>query len=244
MHARSRRPGSSRSRATSPPSPYRRALPAEADLPEDPLHLRLDFHQETVVLHDYAESATRTRLVSALDVAHALARELDLTTGLLPPGALWWAKTATGVRVAVWCEPRVWTVRLRERYDAPPERLRLPMPGLVFVCLAGGQAPFVFAATRRPCSANDQLYGCPTYNVYPTGRVCAGTHVFPTDPARVPGSFFESHFSAAGGTGGGKSRRHPEDVGQLWAELRGRREYPCDDLIPQLRVADALRIGE
>ena len=31
-------------------------------------------------MHDYAESVTRTRLVSALDVAHALASELDLDT--------------------------------------------------------------------------------------------------------------------------------------------------------------------
>ena len=42
----------------------------------------------------------RTKLVSALDIAHALARELDLETGLLPSDALWWAKTASGVRVS------------------------------------------------------------------------------------------------------------------------------------------------
>jgi len=83
----------------------------------DPLQLRLDFHQESVVLHDYAEGRTTVRLVSALDVAHALASELDLTTGLLPRDALWWARTSTGTRVAVWREPAVWTVRLRERPD-------------------------------------------------------------------------------------------------------------------------------
>jgi hypothetical protein len=51
---------------------------------EDPLRLRLDFHSESIVLHDYAGAAVTTKRVSALDVAHALARELDLTTGLLP----------------------------------------------------------------------------------------------------------------------------------------------------------------
>lgn len=45
-------------------------------------------------------------------------------------------------------------------------------------------------------------------------------------------------------TARGKSRRHPEDVGRLWAELDGRAEFPLDDLEPQLRVADAMRIGE
>ncbi len=226
------------------PSPYRWALPLEAEVEEDPLRLRLDFHAESVLVHDYAGGVVRTKLVSALDVAHALARELDLSTGLLPPDALWWAKTARGVRVAVWREPRVWTLRLRERYDAPPRRLRLPLPGLVFVCRPARQAPYVFAATRRPRSVDDELCHCPTFNVFPSGRVCPGSHVFPANPARVPEEFFRSYFSATGDTARGKSRRHPEDIGRLWAELDGQRAYPCDDLVPQLRVADALRIGE
>jgi hypothetical protein len=108
----------------------------------------------------------RTRLVSALDVAHALARDLDLDTGLLPPDALWWARRASGVRVAVWREPRVWTVKLRERYDAPPRRLRLPMPGLVFVCMPGGQPPYVFAAPTRPRTVDAELCHCPTYIIW------------------------------------------------------------------------------
>jgi len=114
------------------------------------------------VLREYQQGHARTRVVSALDVAHALARELDLATGVLPEGALWWAKTASGVRTAVWRTPRVWTVRVRERYDAPPRRLRLPMPGLVFVAMPGRQAPYAFAAKARPRSPDDQLYACPT----------------------------------------------------------------------------------
>jgi hypothetical protein len=35
-----------------------------------------------------------------MDIAHALASELDLDTGLLPPDALWYAKTAVGVHLA------------------------------------------------------------------------------------------------------------------------------------------------
>ena len=185
----------------------------------------------------------RTRLVSALDVAHALAGGLDLASGVLPPGALWWARTAAGERTAVWREPRVWRVRLRERFDAPPRRLRLPMPGLVFVCLPGRQAPYVFAAEGRPRGPGDELFHCPTYNVFATARVCTGSHLFPADPARVPEEFFRSHFSATADTAGGKSRRHPEDVGALWAELDGRDAFPLDDLVPALRVADAFRVG-
>lgn len=224
-------------------SPYRWALPAEAEVRADPLRLRLDFHGESVVLHDYGGGVVRTKLVSALDVAHALARELDLDTGLLPPEVLWWSRTSGGERVAVWREPRVWTVRLRERYDAPPRRLRLPLPGLVFVCLPARQAPYVFAAQARPKTPDDQLYHAPAYNVFSSGRVCTGSHAFPSDPARVPEEFFRSYFSATGDTARGKSRRHPDDVGALWAELDGQRTFPLEDLVPALRVADALRIG-
>ena len=197
-----------------------------------------------MVLHEYGRGRARTRLVAALDVARALAGELDLTTGLLPPDALWWARTASGVRVAVWREPRVWTVRLRERYDGPARRLRLPMPGLVFVCPPAGQPPCVFAAKRRPRSPDDQLYRCPTYNVFPSGGVCVGTHAFPADAGRVPEEFFRSYFSSAGGTAAGKSRRHPDDVGLLCAELDRQPTFPLDDLVEQLRVADAMRLGE
>ena len=61
MPARSPRPGSSRSRATTPVSPYRQALPAEAELPDDPLCLRLDFHQESVVMHEYGKGGVKAR---------------------------------------------------------------------------------------------------------------------------------------------------------------------------------------
>lgn len=88
MPARSPNAGSSRFRTTSrrklSPFPYRWALPPEADVREDLLRLRLDFHSESVVLLDYAGGVVRTKLVSDLDVAHALARELDLASGVLP----------------------------------------------------------------------------------------------------------------------------------------------------------------
>jgi hypothetical protein len=211
---------------------------------EDPLRLRLDFHEESVVLHDYADGLTRVKLVAAVDVARALAGGLDLTSGLLPPEALWWASTPAGTRVAVWRAPRIWTVYLRERHDAPPRRLRLPMPGLVFVCLLGRQAPFVFAAPARPRSPDDPLFRCPAFNVFDSGRVCPGTHAFPADPARVPEDFFTSLFSVTADTARGKSQRYPDDIGRLWAELHGQPAYPVADLVPHVRVADAMRLGE
>ena len=207
----------------------------------DPLRLRLDFHDESVILHDYGERVVRTKRVSALDVAHALARELDLDTGLLPPDTLWWARTSSGVRVAVWRGSGVWTVRLRTSYDGEPREYRLPMPGLVFVC--DHAAPYVFAAKARPTSPEDQLFHAPAFNVFPTGGVCTGTHTFPAEPERVPEAFFESYFAAGHGSGHGRSRSHPDDLLALWEELDGRQEFPLDDLVPVLRVVDAMRLG-
>lgn len=225
--------------------PFVRVLPRDAEIEPDPLQLRLDFHRESTIRYDYAGGRVKVAFVSALDVAHALASELDLTTGILPPDTLWLAKTGTGTRLALWVPPQGRTVRLRERYDAPPRRLRLPFPGLVFLLLPDGQAPYVFAATERPASPTDQLFHAPAYNIFDSGRVCAGTHRFPTDPAKVPASFFASYFSAAMDTARRKSQRHPEDVGKLWAELHAAKAttYPTDDLIPHLSVADAMRIG-
>jgi hypothetical protein len=79
---------------------------------------------------------------------------------------------------------------------------------------------------------------------FDSGRVCTGTHRSPADPAQVPEAFFESHFNVTADTRRGKSRRHPDDIGKLWVELDGRTAYPLDDLVEQLTVADALRLGE
>jgi len=235
-----------RQRIASPPDdPFLRVLPRDAEVEPDPLQLRLDFHRESTIRYDYAGGRVKVALVSALDVAHALASELDLTTGILPSDTLWLAKTGTGTRLALWVPPQVHTVRLRERYDAPPRRLRLPFPGLVFLTLPDGQAPYVFATPARPASTADTLFHAPAFNVFDSGRVCAGTHRFPTDPAKVSASFFASYFSAALDTARHKSRRHPEDIGQLWAELHAAKAtaYPVEDLVPHLAVADAMRIG-
>ena len=226
-------------------SPYRRPLPRNLEVEPDPLRLRLDFHRESIVRYSYSERGrlTKVQLLSAFDVTAALAGLRDLSTPVLPPETLWWTMTAGGTRLALWRAPQVWTVRLRETYDGRPRRLRLPMPGLVFLCLPGRQAPYVFAARERPVGDNDQLYHCPCFNVFESGRVCVGSHLFPADPGKVPEAFFSSYFSVTRDTAGNKSRRYPEDIGALWHELDGRAHYPTDDLVPHLTVADAKRIG-
>jgi hypothetical protein len=115
---------------------------------------------------------------------------------------------------------------------------------MVFVCMPGRQPPYVFAAKARPSTQSDAVYRCPTFNVFETGRVCTGSHAFPADASRVPEAFFESYFSAVESTGRGRSRRHPDDVGQLWNELQGKTSFPVDDLMPHGTVAEIMRIGQ
>ena len=205
------------------------------------MRLRLDFHEESVLLQEFGRSVIHTRLVSALDISHALASELDLSTGLLPPDALWWGRSAGGESLALYREAKVWTVRLRRDLVEKPKRLRLPMPPLVFRCKRGEKDPSVFAAKARPKSLDDQLFHAPTYNVFDSGAVCAGSHVFPKDHGKVPESFFESYFHADLGTGRGKSQRHPEDVGLLWEEIEGEASFPLEDLVPQGKLGDLLK---
>jgi len=150
-------------------SPYHRPLPRDVEVDPDPLLLRLDFHRESVVLHEFQDGTASSRLVSALDVAHALASELDLDTGLLPQDALWYVKTATGARVAVWRPPRIWTVRLREQYGRRARRFQLPMPALIFVCPQAAQAPYVFAAAGRPRSWTSSCITAPCSTSFATG---------------------------------------------------------------------------
>ncbi len=224
--------------------PYRWSLPEGADIEPDPLVVRVDVHQCLVIVKEYREGGiTGTKVVSARDLRHGLARGLDWWTGILPRAdVLWHSSTPGGTHVAVWTEPGVRRVSVRARYGEEPQRLTLPMPGLLFFCFAGGKAPYVYAAKERPKGLEDLLFHCPTYNVFPSGRICVGSHTFPSDPARIPDEFWCSNFSITGDTARGKSHKHPDDVGRLWRELEGRTEYPLEDLVQAIKVAYAARI--
>jgi hypothetical protein len=224
-------------------SPWRQSFPAACEHETDPLRMRLDLHEELAILHEYGGPGRETsRVVSMEEVQYALAGNIDLRTGLLPPDTLWAVRNGGGLRVAIWRRPRVWKVKLRETFGGPVRHFALPMPGLVFICLPGPPAPYVYAAKARPASEDDLLYRMPAFNVFATGRVCTGSHVFPGDPARIPEEFFESYFSPDGQSQG-RSAKHPHDLLALWGELDGRKTYPLDDLVAQFTVGDAMSAG-
>ncbi|GAI49377.1 unnamed protein product, partial [marine sediment metagenome] len=60
------------------------AVPEELGIPPDPLRLRLDFHHQAVEMTFFEGETVTSKVVSAMDVAHALASELSFGSGLLP----------------------------------------------------------------------------------------------------------------------------------------------------------------
>ena len=169
-------------------------------------------------------------------------QHLGFSSGLLPHDALWWNQGETGQVVALWRPPQVWSVALQREAFKPPARLRLPMPGLVFVC-SPGRAPWVYAATERPTDPEQQLFRAPAFNVFRDGRVCPGSHRFPEEVGLIPESFFQSFFSLTGDSRD-RSKKHPDNLQALWEEMDGKTEYPMEDLVPQCTVAHAMAVSE
>ena len=147
------------------------SLPVQDDLPRDTLQAQLEVYGETVLLRGFEADRNWVRTISADEIANVFIRHLGFSSGLLPDNALWWNQGETGQVVALWRPPQVWPVALQREAFQPPARLRLPMPGLVFVC-SPGRAPWVYAALERPTDTEQQLYRAPAFNVFRDGRVC------------------------------------------------------------------------
>ena len=222
--------------------PWQWALPEGLKVPPDELQARIDVYRESIILRLWAEGVITTRPVSALDVARAFTRDIPVSTGILPEGALWWMSCREGAEVALWQPPKVWPVALQMEAFKPPRRFTLPMPGLVFVCQQG-RSPRVYAAKRRPRKPEDTLYHAPLFNLFGDGRTCAGTHRFPQEVADIPKSFFMAFFTREADIRG-RSKRHPDNLLALWEELDGKKRFPLRDLVPWGKVADLLDRGE
>ena len=204
------------------------SLPGPADMPRDTLQMQLEVYKETILLRGFDSDTAWVRTVSADAIANVFTQHLGFSSGLLPEAALWWNQGETGQVVALWRPPQVWSVALQQEAFKPPARLRLPMPGLVFVC-SPGRAPWVYAALGRPSDPEQQLFRAPAFNVFSDGRVCPGSHRFPEDVGLIPESFFQSFFSLTGDSRD-RSKKRPDNLVALWEELDGTTAYPIEDL--------------
>ena len=218
------------------------SLPGESAVARDEIRMQLEVYEETILLRGFEGNSAWVRTVSADGIANVFTQHLGCASGLLPEDALWWSQGGNGQVVGLWRPSRVWPVALQREAFAPPMRLRIPMPGLVFVC-APGRAPWVYAAESRPTAPDQQLYRAPAFNVFRDGRVCPGSHAFPNEAWLIPESFFQSYFSITGDTRE-RSMKHPDSLLALWEEIDGTTAYPMDDLVPQCTVAHAMAISE
>ncbi len=216
------------------------AVPEELGIPPDPLRLRLDFHHQAVVLTLFSGDGVETKIVSAMDVAHALATDLAFSTGLLPAGTLWWRNTREGPVHALYVEGKVRTLALQLDANQPPLRFKIPLPGLIFLCRPG-KPPWVYAVKKKPAKESDEVFKAPMCNVFESGLSCPGSHTYPPTVEEVPESFLISFFSATGDLQN-RSRMFPNSVVKLWQFLDKKKAYPLDDLIPHGRVADLMEI--
>ena len=220
--------------------PFSWAIPKKLNVPDDPLRLRIDFHNHAVRMYRFEGEVVGTKGVSAMDIAQALSRELPSNTGLLPKSILWWANSREGPVFALWEEPKVWKLALQETALQAPRRFECPMPGLVFLCTPG-KNPWVFAMKRRPTKQSDIVYRAPLCNIFDSGRVCPGNHKFPMDMAKVPDSFFRSFFSPTADLRN-RSVMFPENVVHLWEFLDKKKKYPMDDLVRMGTLVDLMNL--
>ena len=212
--------------------------PSGMPVPDDTLLMQMDVYEESILLRGFDKDANWVRMVSADELTAVFTQHLGFSSGLLPRDTLWWKQTDTGFVVALWREPQVWPVALQETAFQAPTRLKLPMPGLVFIC-APQRSPWVFAAKERPEHPDQELFCSPTFNTFDDGRVCPGTHQFPGEVGLIPESFFQSYFSLTGDTLN-RSQKHPENLLELWKEINGQEEYPVDDLVATITVDTAM----
>ncbi|KKN86989.1 hypothetical protein LCGC14_0262580 [marine sediment metagenome] len=219
--------------------PLQWAIPAELKIPADPLRCRLDFHHQAVVMTIFNQETTERRIVSAMNVSHALANELSFGTGLLPPNILWWNNSRNGVIFALYCEPKVRTLALQEDVNKPPLRFTIPLPGLIFLC-SPGQPPWVYAVKKRPTKETDIVYKAPLCNIHENGRSCPGNHKYPERVTDIVESFFISFFSP-GLDMRNRSVRFESNIVLLWNHLNKKKKFPNDDLVKHGTVKDLMQ---
>lgn len=216
------------------------AVPDSLQIPVDQLRCRLDFHHQATVMTLFDGDLVETKVVSALDVAHALASELSFGSGLLPPNTLWWSNTKRGPIFALYVEPKIRKFALLEDANKPPRRFTLPMPGFIFLCTPS-QAPWVFAVKKRPTKETDVVYKSPLCNIHESGRSCAGTHQYPNRVADIVHSFFASFYTPTADLRN-RSQAFSQNVVLLWEHLNNKKRFPMVDLVKHGTVRDLMEM--
>lgn len=200
------------------------------------LEARLDLFTDFAVLSKFfAGEVSEKYVVDPAEVAGALAG-LDLGSGLLPEGCLFWSKKGGWDRLGLYIPPRAWLVTVRDEPQAHSsgsgQAWRIPLPGLVFT---GHEYNYsLWAVTERPASRQAAFYLAPCPNVSGEG-VCRGSAPFPragtTTLWQAVDVFFSSKFNRD--LSNGKSKAYPACILDQWRVLHqaGAETYPLEDLV-------------
>lgn len=197
------------------------------ELEEGKLTHRLDCYESGLILTKYEGNEISKRHVHGQQLLNIFRQSLDTNTPLLPEGTVHFRNTRDGPIYTIWVRPQVWPVTVVLGALSAPESLRVPLPGLLFTCM-GSRPPQIFAALERPKTGDDAIYRAPLLNCFENGTSCPGNHVFPSQPDKIPQSFFESRFTPHQGTGMLSS--HEDSILKLWRELDGKRKFPKESL--------------
>jgi hypothetical protein len=216
------------------------AVPKELRVRTDPLRVRLDFHNQAVTMTAFEGETVSKKVVSAIDVAHALAGELTYGTGLMPDNTLFWRNTKSGPVFGLFVEAEIRILSLQQKVGEPPRRFKVPLPPMIFL-VQSGRPPWCYAVKKRPTKETDIVYHAPMANVYSDGRSCPGSHRYPHRVQDMVKSFFISFFTATANLEG-RSKQFPRNVLHLWEFLDGRKKYPLDDLQKWGTVRDLLNM--
>jgi len=216
------------------------AVPKELGIPADSLRLRLDFYHQATTITFFYDEIVVTKLVDALDVAHALSNELSFSTGLLPAGTLWWQNTRGGPLYALYDAPQTRVLTLQTNLKEPPKRFTVPLPGFLFLC-SPGEPPWVFAVKKKPTKETDIVYRAPLANIMNNGRSCPGSHRYPTRVSDIIHSFFISFFSSTADLRN-RSKKFPGNVLDLWTFLDKKKRFPLDDLVEHGTIRDLMNM--
>ncbi len=216
-------------------------VPKALKIPPDPLQLRVDFHSSAVVVYTYDKETITRKIVSAMDIVHALAKEMTYSTDILPKNTLWWSNTAAGPVFAIFEEAKVRTLAIQYEANKAPKRYTIPVPPCLFICQPG-HAPRIFAVKRRPVNITEAVYHAPFPNIFTDGTSCGGNNQYPTDPGKIPNSFWISFFTDHGDLQK-RSKKFPKNLIRLWEHLEEQNKafhagsnphgnvYPLEDLV-------------
>jgi hypothetical protein len=184
----------------------------------------LKVFKESIVKTDYENgSPVATYEVAGQDLVAAFSGE-KLSTGLLPPDALFFERVGLNKRIGIYLPAAQVTLCLRKEYSfrAPP---------LIFV---GKERNYsLFAVKEWPRNLRTNIYNAPFPNVLSNGRICRGTVDFPVCSRETIhqafNAFLESAFTQS--YIDFKSHKFTASIFDAYQAYKDHEEWPLDDLI-------------